>query len=135
MGNRRSSCMRYNITDISHEALRIFKKYVPKDTQNMARNATKLRGTGRYRCEIFIDENVAPYSIYTVIPWADTSPVIVRAKNPAWIGRSSFLWNRGDSEDGTPKKNPNEGWIEGAVAALAQELADRLGGKLKVIGG
>ena len=116
-------------------ALSEFRDSEPNDTGNMARNATKLEHVyaypdrGEYASYIYIDTNVAPYSIYTVIDWADTSPIIINTPRAPWLkGKSSFLWNKGDKPERTPKKNPNQGWIDGAVKHLANYIAYLTGG-------
>lgn len=127
-----------NIVDfekICEYALAEFREQEPNATGNMARNATKLKydyaspKDGIYSAHIFIDPSVAPYSIYTVIDWRDTSPIIINApRAPHLKGKSSFLWNKGDTPEASPKKNPNQGWIDGAVKHLANYIARIIGG-------
>jgi hypothetical protein len=106
-----------------------FRDFEPNKSGNMARNATKLTevledGDG-FIAAIYIDTMIAPYSIYTVIPWLDTSKTIINApRAPHLLGKSSFLWNDGDKPHGTPKKNPNEGWIDFAVKQLADIIRE-----------
>lgn len=111
-------------------ALMRFRDFEPNKSGNMARNATKATevtelSDGGLEAAIYIDPAVAPYSIYTVIPWIDTSRTIINApRAPHLLGKSSFLWNDGDKPHGTPKKNPNEGWIDFAVKQLADIIRE-----------
>ena len=114
--------------ELCRKALNWFGTFVPEDTGNMWRNAVKLEARGPFAHDIVIDEKIAPYSVYTVIPWSETSPVIVNSDNPELIGKVSPLWYDRD----TPKKNPNEGWIEKAVEAVAGWIAKDLNAALIV---
>lgn len=122
--------MNVNIDVITDIVLQELRRREPYRSGNMAYNATKKQKFSSTAAEIYIDEKIAPYSVYTVIPWSETSPVIVNAKNRAWIGRSSFLWERGNMPDGYPKANPNLDWLGKAVGEIAEALAVRIGGKL-----
>ena len=118
---------------LAAEALAEFRGLEPRDSNNMADTATKLEFTGDFEARIYIDQKIAPYWKYTEFTWAETSPVIVNApNNPALLGRSSFLWNKGDTPDGTPKRNPNQGWTKRAMIAVAAFIAYRLGGNFKL---
>lgn len=112
-------------------ALAHFRGLEPRDSNNMADTATKLDIVGDFEAKIYIDQSVAPYWKYTEFTWAETSPVIVNApNNPALLGRSSFLWNNGDTPEGTPKKNPNQGWTIPAMKATAEYIAAQIGGTI-----
>lgn len=50
--------------------------------------------------EIRVDARIAPYAVYTNAPWR------------------------------SPRKNPNEGWVEGGVELIAMYLAQTLGGRV-----
>lgn len=117
--------------NLAADEFNTFRASEPNHSGNMANNATKLEYDGNTAI-IRIDADIAPYSVYTVISWADTSPIIKRApKRPELLGKSSFLWNNGDKPFGTPKKNPNEGWIDRAVFAMALSIANKLKGKME----
>lgn len=122
---------------ICRYALAEFRECEPAKSKNMRDTATKGELTyadesrEEYEFQIKIDGNIAPYGIYTVIPWGDTSPVIINApKKPSLKGKSSFLWNRGNTPERTPKQNPNEGWIYGAVQHLSDYIAYLIDGKV-----
>lgn len=72
-------------------------------TGNLADNAFKWWWEGT-TFHIEIDEDIAPYMVYTNAPWL----------SPRWHG----------------KKNPNEGWWEHIYDYFAQRLADELGGEI-----
>ena len=113
------------------DALLAFRGAEPAASHNMEENATKKKITGNFEGKIYIDQAVAPYWKYTEFTWAETSPVIVNApRNPSLLGKSSVLWDNGDKPDGKPKKNPNEGWTEGAMRVAAERIAASLGGKI-----
>lgn len=118
---------------LASEALAEFRGLEPRDSNNMADTATKLDFIGDFEAKIYIDQEIAPYWKYTEFTWAETSPVIVNApSNPALLGRSSFLWNKGDTPGGTPKRNPNQGWTKRAMIAVAAFITYRLGGNFKL---
>ncbi len=71
---------------------------------NMALNALRIRVTGDV-VDVFIDEEIAPYAVYTDEPWT--------------------------SEKWKVKQNPNEGWWERFCEEFARRLAKKLRGKLK----
>ncbi len=72
---------------------------------NMAFNAYKYVRTLPQETEVYVDQNIAPYVAYTNEPWI----------SPRWHG----------------KKNPNEGWWQRHADRFAQDLANKLGGKLE----
>lgn len=74
-----------------------FQKLVPKDTGNMAYNASKIRFPSPDVCEIYVDPDIAPYLPYTNEPWVAER----------WHG----------------KKNPNEEWFGKAAAYIAAFVA------------
>lgn len=121
---------------ICREALEEFREMEPnvmkKSSGHMRNNATKLEFDG-FTAKLWIDPGEAPYSVYTVINWGETSPVIINApKRPELKGKSSFLWRHGNTPEREPKKNPNEGWIDGAVRAIAESIAAKLKGRLEI---
>lgn len=79
-----------------------FQKLVPKDTGNMAYNASKIKFPSPDVCEIYVDEKVAPYVPYTNEPWIAER----------WHG----------------KKNPNENWFGKAAAYIAAYVAQQTKG-------
>lgn len=112
----------YNMQEIANSALEQFRELEPKDTGNMAYTATVLEKHGE-SYEIIIQPEKAPYAYYTVCPWRETSPLIWRSeKHPEWNGKKvSFLYK----DINTPKKNPNEGWIDRAVLEVATSIAKK----------
>lgn len=114
--------------DICREAFDIFKEYCPVDTGNMKYNASVLK-IEQFEGEIRIRAEIAPYSVYTNIDWGLTSPYWMNStKYPMLNGvRLSSLYN----SPLIPKNNPNEGWIDKAVKAIAERIAARLKGTLE----
>ncbi len=114
--------------DICREAFDIFKEHCPVDTGNMKYNASVLK-IEQFEGEIRIRVEIAPYSVYTNINWAETSPYWVNStKYPQLNGvRLSSLYNTPD----LAKDNPNEGWIDRAVREIAERVAARLKGNLQ----
>ena len=104
----------------------------PEKSGNMKKNATLMHFEEHedgYEAVIRINPDIAPYSVYTVIPWSETSSTIKNApRRPSLLGKSSFLWNNGGSLEEQPKKNPNEGWIDAAVELLTEYIAARVKG-------
>lgn len=76
-------------------------------TGKMAFNALQVRVRTYQRkpaVEIFMDENIAPYVVYTNEPWI----------SPKWRG----------------KKNPNEGWWDKFLEELLKRVAKKINGNL-----
>ena len=67
----------------------VIKDRSPYDTGNLKFNALQLQKTGPRSWRIWVNENIAPYMVYTTEPW----------KSPRWKG----------------KQNPNMDWWLGAV--------------------
>ncbi len=84
--------------------MRSHKKWVPRDTGNMADHALIITVTDKL-IDISVDPSIAPYVSYTNEPWI------------------AERWNN--------KKNPNEGWWERFAAEFARRLAKKLRGELK----
>ena len=82
---------------IMQNVMTAFKSVVPIDTGNLKHNAVKLNYKGDGVWVIEIDQSIAPYMPYTNEIWI----------SPRWKG----------------KKNPNEGWWQGAIAAAVQVIA------------
>lgn len=107
-----------------------FRGEEPNASGNM-KDSTTLTYDGN-TAAITIPVEKVPYSVYTVVNWGETSPIIVNApKRPSLLGKSSFLWNDGDKPYGTPKKNPNEGWIGRSVEAMVKRIAAKLRGRIE----
>ncbi len=71
-------------------------KRAPKDTGNLSSNALRIEYVTPDECKIYIDQSIAPYMPYT---------------NEKWI-----------SERWKGKKNPNEGWWQGAIATAIETI-------------
>lgn len=74
-------------------------------TGNLKFNATKIEHLGKTSV-VYIDENIAPYMPYTNEPWI----------SPKWKGA----------------KNPNEKWFDKFALKFATQLANELGGTLRI---
>lgn len=84
-------------------AVKYLIQMAPKDTGNLAYNAIK------YRIEnnnfiIYVDENIAPYMVYT---------------NEPWVNREGI--------------NPNEYWWDNTIKQILQYMAIFLDGTLREI--
>ena len=90
------------VCNVAFDAVR---RYTPIDTGNLRYNATNMEYVGNNKCNIYVDESIAPYMPYTNEPW----------KDKRWKG----------------KKNPNEHWWQDTAKDVAQIIADELGGKVK----
>ena len=84
--------------------MRRHRKWVPRDTGNLAYDAIKITVT-RDLIDISVDPTIAPYVPYTNEPWLSDK----------WQG----------------KRNPNEGWWQRFAAEFARRLARKLRGDLK----
>lgn len=73
-------------------------------TGNLAFNALQYSIVGD-TVDVYIDEDIAPYCVFTDEPWV----------SPYWHG----------------KKNPNEGWWGRFCAEFSRRLAQKLRGKLE----
>ncbi len=73
-------------------------------TGNLANHGLQYRWEGT-TFHVYIDENEAPYMVYTNDPWI----------SPRWNG----------------KKNPNEGWWDRASEFLTRRIAQLLHGEIK----
>ena len=78
--------------------------HIPWDTGNLATNALRYHIEGS-EFIIEVNEEIAPYMVYTNEPWI----------SPVWNG----------------KKNPNEGWWQRWVEDFMALLAEKLQGELK----
>lgn len=77
-------------------------------TGNMAFNSLKVHVFPMYNkteIDIWMDEKIAPYVVYTDKPWI----------SPKWHG----------------KKNPNEGWWDRFYETLAERIASKVSGEIK----
>lgn len=84
--------------------MRKVKKWVPRDTGNLAYDALQFKIVGDV-IDITVNPSIAPYVPYTNEPWV----------SPKWKG----------------KKNPNEGWWQRFAAEFARRLANKLKGVIK----
>lgn len=80
------------------------KKYAPKDTGNLAYNSIQYVFTSDNECQIKVNEQVAPYMVFTNEKWI----------SPKWKG----------------KPNPNEQWWNKAIEITLEKLAYKYGGIL-----
>ena len=87
---------------LCYKALEKAKWYAPIDTGNLRYNAVRGEWRDENTFVIYVDENIAPYMLFT---------------NEPWINRKG--------------KNPNENWWQDTARDIAQIIADELGGELK----
>lgn len=65
-----------------YEACEQVRAYAPKRTGNLAYNAVKVEQTNEGEWTIFVDEEIAPYMVFTNEPWGKgTNP------NEGWFDR------------------------------------------------
>lgn len=126
------ACMK-NLETIGALALKVFKEYVPYKDGNLRDKATNGMLIGAREYEIRVDASIAPYAMYTQVPWSDTSPLIWRSvKHPEWNGRHhSFLYYHRGFTPTHARQNPHEGWVGRAVLATAKEIAKQVKGELQ----
>lgn len=96
---------RLAIEQAFHNALGLIKMLTPKDTRNLVDNAVKGEWQDDKTFHIYVDENIAPYMVYTNEPWTST------------------YW--GD------KQNPNEHWWNNAAELVMDLISYDLNGVLK----
>lgn len=67
----------------------LLRSFAPKDTGNLAYNATKYRMSSPDVGIIYVDPRIAPYMVYTEEPWR-------RGRNPneGWFKTSAELISR-----------------------------------------
>lgn len=80
------------------------KKFAPKDTGNLAYNSIQYTFLSEDKCQIKVNEDIAPYMVYTNEKWI----------SPKWNG----------------KQNPNEKWWNKAIELALEKLAYKYGGIL-----
>lgn len=85
--------------------VRKLRELSPKKTGNLAYNAIQFRFVNEDTCEIYVNEDIAPYMPYTNEPWT----------SPKWGG----------------KKNPNEKWFDKAVETVAALMSQTVRGEMK----
>lgn len=104
-----------------NKALFTLKQESPYDTGNLRYNAIKLASLGNGHWQLYVDEAVAPYMVYTNEPWEQK-----------WINMGNF--KKGQTVQRLRTwKNPNEGWFDTAIQKVLQQLRIELGGTLKEI--
>jgi hypothetical protein len=89
----------------------LIQAHAPVKTGNLRYNAIKLESTGLNGWKIFVNEEIAPYFIYTNEPW----DIRIMEQGTGKAGQKRAVirtW-----------KNPNEGWWNDAVEAAIQLIA------------
>jgi hypothetical protein len=91
---------------LCYKAIQMIRDNAPKDTGNLAFNSVVYNNNGVYGIEfrISIDQNIAPYMVYTNEKWT----------SPRWNG----------------KPNPNESWWNGTCEQIINMFERELGGEL-----
>ena len=84
----------------------VFVNFAPKDTWNLALNAIRLVQINDLSYQIIIGGEIANYAIYTNEPWVD------------------------DRFNG--HRNPNEGWVEKAIAYATPGIKNIMDGTITV---
>jgi hypothetical protein len=85
------------------EFLTELKAIAPYDTGNLSKNAIRIEWISEDECNIYVDQDIAPYMVFTNEHWI----------SPKWRG----------------KQNPNEDWWNYGVMLIASELAGKYQGK------
>ena len=88
---------------IGDECVNLLRQASPIDTGNLRHNAIRAE-VGEDYYKIYVDENIAPYMVFTNEPWL----------SPKWNG----------------KKNHNEHWFDKVAESIALYVAKRLHGEL-----
>lgn len=96
---------RLEIEQAFNKALATLKALSPEDTGNLRYNAIKGEWRDDKTFHIYVDEEIAPYMVYTNEPW----------KSLYWGG----------------KKNPNEHWWNDSADLIIKMIAYEMGNVLK----
>lgn len=96
---------RERIESAFFRAVNTLRKLAPKDTGNLAFNAIKGEWSDENTYHIYVDENIAPYMVYTNEPWISSY----------WRG----------------KQNPNEHWWNCYHSGGYKVISADLQGELK----
>ena len=94
-----------NFIMYAYDALQSVKDSAPRDTGNLADNATKIRFSGTDTAVIYVDENIAYYMPYTNEPWVSSY----------WQG----------------KQNPNLYWFDFVAEEIVSDMAKKARGRVK----
>lgn len=76
--------------------LKIVKKHTPVDTGNLKFNAVRIKYISANKIVILVDQDIAPYMVYTNEPWI----------SPKWHG----------------KKNPNQAWWNNVIPLIVDYI-------------
>lgn len=96
---------RERIESAFFRAVNTLRKLAPKDTGNLAFKAIKGEWSDENTYHIYVDENIAPYMVYTNEPWISSY----------WRG----------------KQNPNEHWWNATIEELIRLISNDLQGKVE----
>lgn len=91
----------------------------PVATGNLRDNAIKIEIVGN-TCRLYVDDSIAPYMPYTNEPWEQKLIKMGNFKKGETVTRLR-TWS-----------NPNEGWFDRVVQLIAEHIAKKLGGEIKV---
>lgn len=101
--------MTYNeFVNLCIDMLLIIKETCPIDTGNLRHNAIKFKFINSRKIEIWVNEDIAPYMVYTNEQWL----------SPKWEGQ----------------KNRNESWWQNAVYKCVEMIQARYDAKVTFIG-
>lgn len=99
---------------VCNECVNELRRICPRDTGNLANDGIRFIFLGDKKCVIYVDDEIAPYMVYTNEPWV------------------SDYWNRKRKDGSTYKlKNPNEGWWQTAYGVLVDLVLSKLEGTIK----
>lgn len=90
---------------LCQECAEIVKNNSPIDTGNLRYNAIRLKYESPTKIIITVDEDIAPYMVYTNEPWL----------SPKWNG----------------KQNPNQYWWNNVIDKVVQHVKDFTNGRQK----
>lgn len=91
--------------NMCYRALETMRGLAPYKTGNLARNAVRMYFISEDTAVLYVNTVIAPYMPYTNEPWI----------SPRWNG----------------KKNPNEGWFDGAVRIITEQVSEELNGEIE----
>lgn len=104
---------------LGDQALDLLKSLAPYKTGNLRRNAIRIERPDANTFVLYVNEDIAPYMPYTNEVWEQKLITMGNFVKGQTVQRMR-TW-----------KNPNEGWFDRAARAVAEFVAEKMGGKVE----